>query len=120
MEMETMEELWFICKNRWKNECIPEVAFCWRPKEIDGCIQIPQWPEEEKLKKINARCKYCEHRFFELRINDLSEKKCPVCNSDDFFQIKDSEINADDEKIVSYDFLKCGSCGTPVVLIKLH
>lgn len=115
-----MEELWFICRNRWKNECIPAVADCWRPKEIDGCIQIPQWPGEEKLKKINELCKDCEHRFFELRINNLSEKKCPVCGSNDFFELKGSEMTADEEKIVSYSYLKCRHCSTPVVLIKQH
>lgn len=115
-----MEELWFICRNRWKDECIPEVAECWRPKEINGCIQMPQWPGEEKLKKINEICKNCEHRYFEIRITDLLERKCPVCGSHDFIEIKDSEIMADEEKIVSYNYLKCMDCSTPLVLIKQH
>jgi len=69
------------------------------------------------LVKLDNICQQCDLRFFEI-----GERECPVCEGEDFVEVKRSIIKDDTDGNTFENFeLKCNQCETPSVLkIKMN
>ncbi len=65
------------------------------------------WLSDEEWQKLNDICKNCRSRFFHIK-----KKECPVCESNDFKEIKGFEFYDGDVKIREDSFLICKDCMT--------
>jgi len=107
-----MKGLMFDCINWGGTDCHPDVFMQKHPKKLDG-QDIPLRPVGDELRALDAICKSCELRFFEIE-----KRECPVCGGREFIEKTGLEIEANGSKSFENSYLKCNICETPAILLK--
>jgi len=104
----------WICRNWGDSDCHPDVYVHKHPKKLKEGDDTAVYPVNEELNRIDAICRRCEARFFEIEV-----RGCPVCEGTDFFEVQGFFIRdeKDKKKFENY-YLKCRQCQTPSVLKK--
>ncbi|MGD9345783.1 MAG: hypothetical protein PVH84_07960 [Candidatus Aminicenantes bacterium] len=108
-----MKGLMFNCINWGGIDCHTDVSVHKYPKKIDDGQDLALWPVGEELRALDAICKSCELRFFEI-----ATRECPVCSGSEFIEKTGLEIEANGSKSFENSYLKCNICETPAILLK--
>jgi hypothetical protein len=91
--------IWLSLDSRfvWYQVCV----LPWVPLWLVGFIQYQRKKEREKeletAKRINAKCKQCEHEFEIVLYPPEKKHRCEVCHSADFSVVDSMPITDDQE-----------------------
>lgn len=106
-----MEGLMFICRGWGDADCYPDVSKWAYLKEPRNGNEGPLRPADKELARNDEICKNCEFRFFEI-----AQRQCPVCNGDEFLEVRGFVISEKEAKKFENYYLKCKQCGTPLLV----
>lgn len=106
-----MKNLMLRCRNLKKEGCHSKVIGYKKRMEktlIDKNEQDEdKWSYSDIGRDLDEICRQCESHFFWIE-----EKKCPICDSGQFKEVKGFEYFKDGVKIREDSIVECRECGT--------